>query len=98
MYDELIAELEEKQPDLYEQLVETITFRDKMLKCSNFIKAQTQVKVSGKNTFLRNEIKGEGTREHNMINFDKPLTCPLDPTIKLYGAIPDECRVFKSAV
>lgn len=26
------------------------------------------------------------------------LTCPLDPTVKLYGVIPDECNVFKSAV
>ena len=59
-YEELMAELEEKQPELHEQLEETIIFREKLLNCSNYVKAQTQIKVDGKTAFLRKELKGEG--------------------------------------
>ena len=52
-----------------------------------------------KSDILRRELNGDGTGLHKMTEFeDGGLTCPLDPNIKLYGVIPKECNVFKSAV
>jgi len=34
-----------------------------------------------------------------MMDFGKDgLTLPIDPTIKVYGVVPEKCFVFKSAV
>ena len=54
--------------------------------------------MDGKTAFLRDELKGLRSGKHNMLEFEKPLTCPLDPTVKLYGVKPESCNVFKSAV
>lgn len=52
---------------------------------------------------LRKEIIGDGTGKHDMREFKNAqgrdgLTCPLDPSIKLYAVVKDSCSVFKSAV
>ncbi len=53
--------------------------------------------MDGKTAVLRKELVGDG--QFNMQDFgNNGLTCPLDPTIKVYGVIADECSVFKSAV
>ena len=94
-YKELMAELKEKQPDLHEQLMETIEFRNKLKECSDHIKS-LNIRVAAKTDCLQAELKGPG--KLNMEKFEKPLTCPLDPTIKLYGADPEKCCVFRSIV
>lgn len=40
-YDELMAELQDHDQELLNDLEETITFRRKLLDCSNFVKSQT---------------------------------------------------------
>jgi phosphatidylinositol 3-kinase len=53
--------------------------------------------VDTKTALLRKELVGDG--QFNMQDFGpNGLTCPLDPSWKVYGVIADECSVFKSAV
>lgn len=49
-------------------------------------------------TNLRAEISNTSGK-HHMLDFGPDgLTCPLEPTMKLYGVDPKQSRIFKSSV
>ena len=60
------------------------------------MKGRTDIKVDGKNALLQSELQKEGS-EHNMVTI-KELGVPHEPYTKVYGAVANECIVFKSHV
>jgi len=73
-----------------------VYFRQKLLNCSNHVKAQTKVKVDKKTVILREVIDKGGL--HDMTTLEDPLPMPSDPSVVCTGIVPSKCSVFKSAV
>ena len=57
-----------------------------------------QTKVDQKTAVLRAEISNTSGK-HHMLDFGpEGLTCPLEPSMILYGVDPKQSRIFKSSV
>ena len=81
-------------PELFETIESAIEFRTRLLNLSNFIKSRP-VKVDKKKAILQEAVQ-EG--EHNLKYFERGITVPHEPLMKVYGVVPNKCFVFKSAV
>lgn len=92
LLNEFMNQLEIDNPAAKESLIKQLAFRQKLFEISTHI--QTKSSVDAKKAELRKVLK-KGER-FNMTKFE-PTPMPLDPSIEVWGIVPDECSVFPSA-